>query len=231
MRKGLLFGAVVSISVLTIGLASAAYAGETEAATDVFTLRNGITFDDNVEDVKSKETLKVKEERDEETNKPSLSVENATVAGIDDTTILYLFDDDERLQEMSYRFDSTDFQDIMLSNYEDLYDGLVRKYGEPLGYTNGDSYLIVSDAFELAAFMYMFFDMGGGVGDYDKYAEWVVEGPDYNVKIDIMGFHYGSSYSDVSYNLYLSYRRFTDDELKEKQQEKQDKRDTVDNDL
>lgn len=208
------------------------------ANAEEFTLRNGIAFGDSMEDVKSKETIAIDTiddefgENDAESDHPySITTKEDTVAGISGSQIFYHFDKDKKLCEVVYFFASSSNKDIIDSNYETINSGLVRKYGSPLGNSNGKSHIITSSAINDAVLIYEIMKMVGGVGDMRDYDEWIVRCDNYNVKIDQVCYYAGSSYSDINYMHCLGYKYFTDEMLKDKQNEKKEQQETVDNDI
>ena len=125
------------------------------AFAEDFVLRNGIVFGDSMEDVQSKESFAIEtiedgsdeesneEEDGEEVKLPySITTENGTLAGIDDSYIVYKFDADKRLRNVDYYFRSSSLKDSIDNDYNNVNAGLIRKYGKPLGYSNGDIYIL-----------------------------------------------------------------------------------------
>lgn len=218
------------------------------AVAEEFTLRNGICFGDTMEEVLEKETFAIDDmadgtndeeasssddddEDDEEEYPYYITTVEGTVAGISDSYIRYNFDADKTLKEVIYYFDSNSDKDLSDSDYESVYDGLVRKYGSPLGYSNGKCYIISGAAIEGAVISAYLMEMLGGYGDIRDYDEWDVDTGDYHVKIELAQYYHGASYSDLTYNNRMSYTYFTDEDLAAAMSEKQDAREAVDNDL
>ena len=208
------------------------------ATAEGFTLRNGITFGDSMEDVKGKETIEIAEideelgEKDADKDYPySITTKKDTVAGISGSIIKYRFDKDKKLREVKYEFASSTSKEVIDNNYESVNSGLVRKYGSPLGYSNGKSFIVTGSAIDGAVLGYELMKLMGGIGDMRDYDEWVVYLDDYNVKIEQVCYYYGSSYSDMHYSHDVSYTYFTDDMLKEEQDAKQERQDAVDSDI
>jgi len=132
---------------------------------------------------------------------------------------------------VDYYFRSSSLKDSIDNDYDNVNAGLVRKYGKPLGYSNGDMYIVSGSAIEgavLSAYIFKYLD---GVGDIRDYDEWDVDTGDYHVKIEQVEYYYGSSYSDISYAHRMSYTYFTDEDLKAEQDSKSERQANVDNDL
>lgn len=153
-----------------------------------------------------------------------METNNGTIAGIDNGKARYYFSLDDHLTEMDYAFHYFETKDDMEAGYSTLYDGLVRKYGEPLNNKNGTINPIITVGFEKAITKteIAVFD-----GEYTDYDEWIVDCGDYKVKIDIIGF---SGFS-TEYYINLGYRMFTDEDVNEYIEEKQKQQDIVDQDL
>ncbi len=221
----------------------------TTAMAEEFTLRNGIAFGDSMETVLAKETLEVDDIEDGSDEGTSTDTEDddsedeselpyyfttceGTVAGIENSYIKYNFDANKTLREVIYYFESYSSKDTSDSDYESINDGLIRKYGSPLGYSNGDCYIFSGAALESAVISaYIFSDLLDGYGDIRDYDEWDVETGDYHVKIEQVQFYYGSSYSDIKYAHQMSYTYFTDDDLQAEKDAKRESQEAVDNDL
>ena len=219
------------------------------AMADEFTLRNGIAFGDSMEDVLTKETLEVDTIEDGSEEDSSASTEDddsedevaypyyfttclGAVAGIDDSYIKYNFDANKTLREVIYYFESYSSKDFSDSDYEKINDALIRKYGSPLGYSNGDCYIFMGAAIESAAITaYLFSDLLDAYGDLRDYDEWDVDTGDYHVKIEQAQYYCGSSYSEITYRHMMSYTYFTDDELQAEKDAKRESQEAIDNDL
>ena len=120
----------------------------------------------------------------------------------------------------------------MDSDYSKLKEGLLRKYGTPLGNTDGFFYLITGKALYQSNVILstdsFFFN---GDGDFADYDEWIVNCNDYNVKIDLISFYSRRKGYDYQYKLHLSYRYYTDVDYLDKLQKKQEENAAIDNDL
>jgi len=231
MKKTLI---ILLACLLVIGNIAFPVFAETAEEETGFTLRNGIKFGDSIEDVKSKETFAIDEDSSTIADDGSitwLETEEGTISGYDGY-VSFHFGEDSCLDEMKYHFSETTLKDSCQSRFDTLRDGLTRKYGTPLGNYGGNCYVITTSAIDGAVLMYTLIDMMDGVGDYLDYDEWIVDiGKDEHVKIDMIAYYYGTSYSDLTYYLDIAYKYFTDDDLLNKQQEKQEQQDAVDNDL
>lgn len=230
MKKSLLISLILLFSMLpkeTIAYADTASDSIVSSNVEEFSLRNGIYFGDSVETVKEKETFTFQSS----TSSSTLKTNPGKVSGFDDTTVVFYFKDDQ-LEEMTYWFEETSSKDSVNSEYDAIYRGLTRKYGEPLGFSGGSTYIINTTAFKnslLAAYLKKAL---GGVGDYVDYDEWLVKvNNDYYVKIDILSTYEGESYSEAKYSLIVGYKMITEDEIIAAKNEKQEKLNEVDNDL
>lgn len=207
------------------------------ATAEGFSLRNGIQFGNSMDDVLAKETLAIKKiedeaEEDDDSDYPySITTENGTVAGVAGAYVWYRFDADKTLREVEYVLPSKSKKDSSDSEYETLYKGLANKYGTPLGYTDGSCYIITGNALESSVFMAYFYDSLGYYGDVRDYDEWDIDTGEYHVKIELVQYYYGTSYSSISYYNTISYTYFTDEDLQEAKDEKRAENEAVYADL
>lgn len=214
------------------------------SSAESFMLRNGITFGDTMEDVLEKETFEIdtidEENDNEEATDPdaepveypySITTVENTLAGIPESYIYYKFDANKTLKEVDYHFRSSSYKDTIDNDYDKVNEGLIRKYGTPLGYTNGDCYIFTGSAIEGAAIIAYLFEMLDGYGDLRDYDEWDVEYDDYHVKIEQVEYYYGSSYSEIDYCHRMSYTYFTDEDLNAEMDSKKDSQNAVDSDI
>ena len=214
------------------------------ASAEEFTLRNGIKFGDTMEEVKNKETLEIDKfvdkidtsendtSSDDETKYPySITTKKGTLAGISDSYIYYQFDAEKTLRNVDYCFKSSSYKDFVDNDYDNVNQGLRRKYGSPLGYSGGSMYIFSGTAITFAALIAYLYDYIDGYGDLRDYDEWVVDADGYHVKIEQVEYYYGSSYSSLTYGYRMSYTYFTDDDLKNAQDSKREEHNSVDNDL
>jgi len=205
--------------------------GVNALAEKEFPLHNGILFGDTLDTVKEKEAGKVtiQDGSKDKTNKVWFS---GTIAGMDGSV---RFDFDEstgKLTDMIYTFNGMPGPSECDENYNTLRDGLIRKYGDPLGNTDGTIDIITGLAFEYAAtLMNLYESMKIGTGDLHNYDEWIIDCDGYYVKIDLVAYYIQSS--DTDYKINVSYHYFTeadrDNAIREK--ENQNKNDLVDKDL
>lgn len=201
----------------------------TASAEDTYTLRNGVQFGDTVEQVRAKETLAWHEDDCSDT---MLRTERGTVAGISDVIICYDFDEDGKLVEVVWRLPNRTYADSSDSDYSTLYKAFVQKYGSPLGYTDGDCYIITGNALNFIAMMYMLYDMSDMYGKLRDYDEWVWDfGQGEHVKIEIAQGSWGESILEADYHIYVGYKYFTDADLQEAMDEKRQENEAVMNDI
>lgn len=201
----------------------------TGALADEFTLHSGIVFGDTLETVKEKEAGKmtIQDGSKDKTNKVWF---NGTIAGMEGH-VRYDFDEDTgKLIEMLYTFNGMPKSDECDDAYKTLKDGLLRKYGSPLGNTGGTIHIITGQGFEYAAMLINLYESTNiGSGDIRDYDEWIVECDGYYVKIDLVSFYIKAS--DTDYKINLSYHYFTDKDRENAVQEKKNKENSVDDDL
>ena len=84
------------------------------------------------------------------------------------------------MREVKYNFPSSAFEDLIDNDYETINEGLIRKYGSPLGYSNGDCYIFIGGALESVTFHLALIQFIDGFGDLQDYDEWDVDTGDYN---------------------------------------------------
>lgn len=240
--------------ILTLGLLFAA----TIASAEEFSLHNGITFGDTMDEVLAKETFAIKSvndgsEKDSDENQNSdeggennkndslfsiialpysIITEDDTLAGIPGSSITYRFNKDKVLREAIYHFAAFS---INSSEYKEINSGLVKKYGTPLGYSNGDNYIVTGSSLPMAVIMTSLTKLADGYADISNYDEWDVDAGDYHVKVDQVEYYYGFSYNKLNYSHTVGYMYFTDEDLenmkKEKENERTEKQNAIDNDL
>ena len=196
-------------------------------AAEDFTLRSGIKFGDTMEEVLAKEKTLT---RDSEDDYEGMSIYwyEGKIAGYSDARRTFSFDDDGKLNDMEYSFNTNicTSKDETNSVYKKLYDSLKRQYGNSLGNTGGTTHLITGSAID--SFVRITYLIGNaGYVDYD---EWVVDCNDYHVKIDIISYYAIINYT-YRYNVALSYHFFTDEEYAAAVCEKEGEIQEVDDDL
>lgn len=184
------------------------------ATAEEFSLRNGIQFGETMEDVLAKETFEIDEiddgsdaedETDTESEYPYfIRTVEGTVAGISDSYILYKFDAEKTLREVIYYYKSRSDRDSSDSDYKSLYNGLVRKYGAALGYSNGSCYIVMGSAIVDAASIAYLYEELGRYGDLRDYDEWSIDSGEYHVKIELAQYYTGISYSNLEYKVRMS---------------------------
>lgn len=176
-----------------------------------FTIHSGVMFGDTKEDVSAKETLTFKKFNEDK----NIFEYGGTVAGIDNTTIYYYFDNDNKLIDVFYAF--PDSRSIGINNviaeYEQLAEALKSKYGNPIDTDStvyelvcGKYYSIIkeNDAFHIK--------MGHPESNANReHIAWVVPYDGYNVKIDLI--IDDTDGRSQTYNCCVDYHPFTDDEL------------------
>ncbi len=213
-----LIGLVLCVCMLLCGWSSAL------AESGQFELRSGIHFGDTIDDIVAKETTLTRASEDS-------NEFHGRIAGYDDSTCMFIFNDDGGLEDMRYDFND-DSRDDVETQYLALYQSLVRKYGSAIGNTGGNCELITGSAMSsMALYVYLLGALDNCSGDYIDYDEWTVDTDGGHVKIDLIAYYYRDSNYDYHYYLSLSYKFYTDADYDAAVQEKQEERAEVDNDL
>lgn len=196
------------------------------AFAEEFSLRNDIHFGDTKEQVRSKETIPIESGDDF-----GIQTQKGTVAGFDGVQILYLFNDDDKLEEVAWDLPILANADESDNAYDKLKNAMKSKYGDALGYSNGDCYVITSIAIEWAAALVDSFQKKGA-GEICDYDEWDYEyQPGKHVKIEIIQYYFGNSYASKVYSIRVGYKFFTDEDLTAAMAEKQAEHQKVINDI
>ena len=155
-----------------------------------------------------------------------------TVSGYDDTRITYRFNNLDELEELEYNFGlietSKSDADKM---YNNLYDGLVRKYGEPYSNSLTHSFPVVCDSFVDACTNANWALSRGANGGLSHLSEWIVyvEDGNYYVKIDLSCDYFGAK--KLVYEVFLGYKIFYDSDIDAVLQDVKDAQKIIDNDL
>ena len=198
-------------------------------AENEFVLRNGIQFGDTKEEVRAKETIEINEE---EGNENQIWTKEGNVAGFEGVNLLYVFDDEDKLIEVKWQLPESSYSDTSDSIYSKMKKALSEKYGTPLGYTNGDFYIITTTAVTGAAVFAGTYKLVGKYGDLRDYDEWDYEYQNgQHVKIDLIQFYTGATYNSLQYRVWIGYKHFTDEELNADKQEKEEQNAAVLNDI
>ena len=198
-------------------------------AENEFVLRNGIQFGDTKEEVRAKETIEINEE---EGNENQIWTKEGNVAGFEGVNLLYVFDDEDKLIEVKWQLPESSYSDTSDSIYSKMKKALSEKYGTPLGYTNGDFYIITTTAVTGAAVLAGTYKLIGKYGDLRDYDEWDYEYQNgQHVKIDLIQFYTGATYNSLQYRVWIGYKHFTDEELNAAKQEKEEQNAAVLNDI
>lgn len=194
------------------------------ACAEEFSLRSGIHFGDTIETIVQKEKTLTRNGSD------STSF-TGKIAGFDDASCEFSFDENEKLISMMYEFDCFS-RESTKNNYKTLYDSLVRKYGSPEGNTGGNCELITGPAIDrMALWVYLFGELDGWSADYYDYDEWIVDCTDYYVKIDLVSYYYRNDDYEYTYTVDLSYHKYTAEDYQAEIDAKKSEREEVDNDL
>lgn len=200
---------------------------------DDFSIRNDIHFGDSIETVKEKEVLGFCYESptSDEDGLMGLMSNIGTIAGIDDSQVTYYFYDNE-LCEIDYGLDTTERNlNTLKSNYNDIYDGLIRKYGKPL-YNDSKKEGKHEILTNVSTYVNSWLGISYSALDYN---EWVKEYDNYNIKIDLSCTYKPTDNGIESACIYVGYKYFTDEtiqEIQEKDKIKQEeKQKLIDDDL
>lgn len=237
MKNKLLVLLMVFALIISTAIGVSAAETEGDSNTDRFEIRNGIFLGDDFESVLEKNDLGFEKEdykeytEDEDDGLYKLWTKSAKIAGIDDSKIQFIFKD-KILEGAVYSFPNYDNKDTADSEYSKLCASLGRKYGEKLNNTNGDIDLITTNAITNAATTIALFKALEGVGDFRDYDEWkYTDLSDYNVKIDLVCYYVGTSYSEATYHNLIGYKMYTDDDYLGEVQQKREEQEEMDNDL
>lgn len=188
-------------------------------AENEFVLRNGIQFGDTKEQVRAKETIAINEK---ESKGDELITEKENVAGFERVEIVYRFDEKGKLIEVKW---DMPWQSLSNSNsdYEKLKNAFQQKYGTPLGYSNGELYIITTTVFDEIAKQIVSMPFIGGTAALLDYSEWDYEyQKGQHVKIDLAQYYIEDKVGNRGYQLKVCYKYFTDEELNTAIQEKKE---------
>ncbi len=211
-----------------------------------FTLRNGIMFGDTIDDILAKETTLKSTSYSLDSYDANQTMFIGTICGYDNSTCVFSFDESNMLYDMLYGFEIYDmlygseiydtlYRFAIEDNgyfdavYGTIYNGLKRKYGEPL-YSNEDkpSYIIVGSAYNLL-------DLANENVDnpnLEKCCEWVIDVGSYHVKIDFALISwYFAHWNLYEHSILLSYHKFTDSDYEARIAEKLHEQEIIDRDL
>lgn len=189
MKK--LISILLILSIITVGIVG-------NALADDFSVRNGIHFGMTVDEVKALEKNNGVAEEDiylDKFNGDYYCVGlNTSIAGIDDSRLLYQFDPETNLL-VEFRYMLGPYKiskDLAWEYFQTVLQSLMDKYGEPLhsSTTDGAIFPIVSET------------MQGAALDFNvTYYEWLVDFGDYYILIDAYNGDsgYGSTGSYVGY--------------------------------
>lgn len=199
-------GLLILIMMLVVSLST--------ACADEFVLRNGINFNDTIDDVLSKETVPFATiDREGGT----LKTEEGQISNIFGTYVEYSFEDG-KLEAMYYRYPAFGMEMMTAGCYDLINEALVDKYGKALNEKTAET-VIKRGCHSADAFIAYFSD--GYVCDSD---EWFIESKDYNVKIEHIFYYNGAS---KEYEHDLSYVLVTNDEIQSIEDEKKKNKDNL----
>lgn len=210
------FTAVVTLIVLLSACFSPCYAED-------FQLRNSILFGDDIKTIKGKETLSFDSQYE------NIIWYKGTVAGLDNTSVRYEFDETNGgLVDMQYAFQSNSSKSISDANYKTVHDSLIRQYGQPLSY----EHTIYSSVIAHYVAQLMPAQEKGGGASLTDWIGWVVDCDGYSVKIDLIKYAVKRNKSSaIEYAFDVGYKYFTQKDIDEKTEKKQQENSEVDGDL
>ena len=201
----------ILLVILLLSLSISVYA-------EPFSLRNGIFFGDTMEEVKSKEQLKYINGKEDK------NWFRGTIANVDDSEVSFYFDKETgQLTDMSYYLGAR--STVYRSNYDEIKESLIKKYGNPLGNTGGYFHVIVGKAVESYIRGKTIANMYNSKDDLLDYDEWLINCDGGAVKIDLI--LESTSHLTIS----LSYHFATDEEIEKLMEEEKDKQDSLENDI
>lgn len=180
----------------------------TISVAEEFTLRNGIIFGDSMDTVRQKETIAIDEEMSDAVE---LKTQNGVVAGFEDTTIYYTFDDNQ-LIDIWWRI-SMPSKDDMGSAYQMLKESLSEKYGKPLGNKDGVYHPVHGTATQFrndpaGSELRALLGWKAGILEYDEWVYEYAEGK--SMKIELVQ-DYLTMNGETDYTLFVSYTYFESD--------------------
>lgn len=181
------------------------------ACAEDFTIHAGTMFGDTIDEVKSKEDLKLINEIEND-NEIGL-VYKGKLVGYDGCRINYCFDSDKYLYDVYYTMPSS--VDVGNNGVEEEYDYLLNaltdKYGNPLDTDDDAYYCIVGEQIKSLRVSNKVFEKNGSSSRYEiEYVGWSIPSNDYNVKIELM---LVTATSNNTTFCYIDYHKYTDDEL------------------
>lgn len=198
---------VVIVVLLTVSNGLCSDQANESAEGMCFEIRNGIRFGMSREEVRETETLPFREEL-----KNDLVFGRGEVAGIDGSSVQYGFSEDGKLISVVYILSVN--PDSVFQQQEDygrIQKALEEKYGEPLGYSGGETYYYAGTQLSI-------WEMPGIrvfiKPDIDVYDEWIIDNGDEHVKINHIGFGY-SMQGDTQRIHYVEYCYFNSDGIRD----------------
>lgn len=200
---------VLTVSVMVFGAGNNLCLSQSSESTKEmsFEIRNGIHFGMNREEVRETETLPFQKELNND-----LVFGKGEVAGIDGSSVQYGFSEDGGLISVVYILKvnpETVFQ--QQEDYGRIQKALEEKYGEPLGYSGGETYYYAGTQLSI-------WEMPGIrmliKPDIDVYDEWILDNGSDHVKINHIGFGYSMS-GDTQRIHYVEYCYFNSNEIQE----------------
>lgn len=207
--KKCLFALMLICALITSTFANAESA--IPEVSDNFSLSNGISFGDTMKDVVEKETLELRENNSEngviETAYSNLL--NMPDDNMKESYIRYYFGySKNKLEKITYYFGQTDSMWIALPQYDIINSMLIEKYGEPLGYENGEHYKVWDGAFKSSSFAVDMLNLQGTYAELMDYDEWVLKYDDYSVKVEHAYYAYKNEARVIVYSHSLSFAHF-----------------------
>ena len=204
------------------------------ASANSFSIRNGITFGMDVDEVEKIEKQNGladgKNNRNEYPEWPiaGLTYVNRNLLGFDDVTLTYLF------QKSSNEIFSIKYSGYYKKRRSDVFDSLngllIEKYGSP-SYTNKNETLppFLTDGFVQAIESYQFDadPVHGSKANELKWDGWLIEYEDYYVDISLFYRYSKDTFSIERTSFELQYTMRTKEEVNEKLQELNERNQSV----
>ena len=174
-----------------------------------FSLRNGISYGDTMDDVEAKEVLGISEKTE-----TTLKTVEGTIASINGSYIVYSFSNQGELVDVFMDFGvHIGKPEQAISAYNTVYEALSGKYGSPSEIVNDAWYVIYGSAVREYASQSSFLKSLGLTPALQDKAQWILRYDDINVKIDLIRYApNGVSSRSISSDVIVSYRFFTNAE-------------------
>lgn len=162
----------------------------TDFSNEVFSIRNGITYQMTESEIMKRETATFFEKQSG--NRLSYK---GTMEGFRDAQLWYTLDEENKLYELRYRLDMNSYNMKPDASYQKVYLSLLQKYGSPFySFADGEFLPIRSSAVDYKI---------------KNYSEWLIQYQDCYVVVDLV-----CTYSTIvsHYFVFLGYRMLNQEE-------------------